>query len=150
MNIISLHFEKEIDGKMDEVWEIVRDIYVYPSYMPSVLSVDKYESDGKAYSKWEISARGHILNWTSEDKFSDTAMRYVFEQVEGDFAHLKGCFQVSMIDCVKSSLSFEIEFDIGIPVLANTLHPILRDVLLENLEEIASSVQKRISQWSVS
>jgi len=149
MNEVSLKFEKEIDATPKEIWEIVRDIYAYPSYMPSVSTVDKLELNGTSCSRWEISARGHVVNWTSADCFIDTQMKYSFEQVEGDFYIMHGCFHVSTTEKGSSNLSFEIIFDIGIPVLAKTLHPILRDVLLENLEEIAACVQDRVCPLAV-
>lgn len=144
MSTISVRFEKVVKGRAGEVWNILSNIYGYPDYMPSVLSVEKCEIDGIGCSKWEISARGHIVNWISRDDFADSAMRYKFKQVEGDFAYFCGHWQVTVIDEETSRLSFAIDFDIGIPVLADTLHPILRDVLTENLEEIASCIQKQL------
>jgi ribosome-associated toxin RatA of RatAB toxin-antitoxin module len=145
MNEVSLTFEKEINATVEAIWEIVRDIYAYPSYMPSVSYVEKLELNGNPCSKWEISARGHIVNWTSIDNFNDAQMRYGFEQVEGDFSIMNGFFQVSKTAQGASKLSCEFIFDIGIPVMAKTLHPIFRDVLLENLAEIASCVENRVS-----
>jgi ribosome-associated toxin RatA of RatAB toxin-antitoxin module len=140
----TVHFRRlhEVEGDPDRVWALLSDIGRYPEHMSSVRSVELTRSDGARFSRWRVSARGHLLDWMARDEFDDGLRRYSFSLVEGDFEVLEGTWSV-LAGKTACTLHFDMAFDIGIPVLSNTLHPVLEEVLSENVAEIARSIRER-------
>lgn len=134
-----------VSGEAASVWKLLIDLESYPAHMSSVQSVSLSHTDGHQVSRWRISARGHLLDWTAYDRLDHAHRRYSFQLIEGDFDVLDGVWSV-----VKEKdgcrLHFDMTFDIGIPVLANTLNPVLEEVLSENINEIAASIASRSSK----
>jgi ribosome-associated toxin RatA of RatAB toxin-antitoxin module len=142
MTVVKFKRSFPIDGEASITWKLLMDIESYPSWMSSVQSVAISVSQGRQVSHWRVSARGHLLDWTAQDHFDHSGMFYRFSLIEGDFDILEGIW--SVVDAEKGcQLEFEMAFDIGIPVLANTLNPILEEVLSDNISEIAANIAAR-------
>lgn len=94
----------------------------------------QYMDDGLLQSDWEVNFRSGILRWSEIDRFDDVAKRIDFSQVEGDFEHFSGSWQV--LDEDATIVRFDGRFDMGIPSLAQIIDPIAERTLIENIERI--------------
>lgn len=142
--------ELRVPAAPDATWKVVSDIDSYPQYMSDVRSVD-IETDATGSvrrSNWSVSLRGSILEWTERDVFDEDARRIEFEQVDGDLARFAGYWQILPVadrpDA--SDVRFFVDFDIGIPLLADMLNPIAETSLRDNALRMLAAVQDRTSQ----
>lgn len=106
----------------------------YPELAPHVQSTTVHEAypapDGS--SSWELHFRSGLLRWTERERFLRDELRLTFEQTEGDFDSFTGTWVLTQ-DGADTALSFEADFDFGIPSLEGILDPIAERVIKETV-----------------
>jgi ribosome-associated toxin RatA of RatAB toxin-antitoxin module len=90
-------------------------------------------------SRWEVTFRSGILQWTEQDTFDSVAHTIRFEQTEGDIDHFAGVWPVNDTrdGC---HVHFSAEFDLGIPDMGPTLEPVAERGLRENIQTIVAGL----------
>lgn len=132
---------KEVDP--NAVWDIARNLLAYPSFMDQVLSVEPYavgpERNG---TSWVVLFNGNELRWIEEDHYFESERRMTFHQIEGDLAEWRGSFSVI---CENGTTvgRYEVEFDLGIPALADVLHPLGERAIRANCEQMLGEMEAR-------
>ncbi len=115
-------------GRYPAVVEVVRSVLVHPAS-----DQDRLTSD------WEVYFRNGILRWTELDVFDRVGLRIEFEQLHGDFEVFRGSWKVipAASGCI---VTFDAEFDFGIPSLAGILDPIAGRVLTETIADVVTGL----------
>ena len=105
------------------VWDVLCDFSAFPRTMADVVAVDCMPRAGdRMRSSWRVLLNGSELTWTEDEEFID-GHEIRFNQVEGDLEVWKGTWLITPVgDDVLVSLN--VEFDLGIPSLAEMLNPI--------------------------
>ena len=160
----TVEVQLRISAAPESTWKIVSDIDSYPQYMSDVRSdIDSYpqymsdvrsvttETDAAGSvrrSNWSVSLRGSILEWTERDHFDDETMRIEFEQVDGDLDRFAGYWQIVPVadQPDASDVRFFVDFDIGIPLLADMLNPVAETSLRNNALRMLAAVQERTTE----
>lgn len=125
------------------VWRTIRDIESYPSHMDHVLSIEVLEDCGSVRrAKWEVLLRGSVLRWEERGVIDDDQHRITFCQVHGDLSHFEGSWELVPAP-EHVDVKLVIEFEIGIPLLADMLNPVARRSLLENLNSMLDDIEAR-------
>ncbi len=120
----------------ESVLRLVTDFERWPAASDSVRSVEvERQSDGSEISQWEVVFREGLLRWSERDWIDLGANRAVFELIEGDPHLFNGVWLVEPDDA-GSTLTFDAEFDLGMPSLAHVLDPIA----VEAVEDAIGSV----------
>lgn len=134
-----------------DVWPILSDFARYPDFMTDVLEVTVSPEQAEyVTSTWRVLINGSELTWTEQDWLT-TDQRIKFEQTDGDLEVWHGEWLLTKrADGLYVDLN--VTFDLGIPSLAEVLHPIgerairanniqmldgIRDQLLARLEQRA-------------
>lgn len=131
MSIERVTVDRVMTASADTVWRRIQDVEKYSTYTESVRSVVVTDRQGTTrISDWEVYLRGSILKWTERAEVSDADMTMSFTQITGDLSHLSGTWSVVAKPAVRARL--EIEFEIGIPLLARMLTPVAATALREN------------------
>jgi ribosome-associated toxin RatA of RatAB toxin-antitoxin module len=86
-------------------------------------------------SSWEVKLRNGILRWTEHDEFDPDKLSVTFHQVDGDLAMLEGSWRIRESDG-GAELSFNAQFDLGLPGLEDFLEPVAQKALEENIREL--------------
>jgi ribosome-associated toxin RatA of RatAB toxin-antitoxin module len=115
-------------GRYPAMVDVVKSVYVHPSSDQTELTSD-----------WEVYFRNGILRWTERDVFDRPGLGIAFEQLYGDFEVFCGSWQVVQVadGCV---VTFDAEFDFGIPSLASILDPIAARVLTETIAKVVAGL----------
>jgi len=131
-----------IQAPIDEVWRAVKDIESYPTYMDNVkdVRVEAEQMHGERVSTWSVLLKGSVLEWTERERVDDAAYRIEFDQIDGDLDVFTGHWQLTEIaDGVEAVLL--VDFEIGIPLLADMLNPVAARALHDNSEQMLLEIR---------
>ncbi|MEU6483259.1 SRPBCC family protein [Streptomyces sp. NPDC046887] len=124
-----LHEVHRGGGSADQLWKALLDIEAYPSYMAGVNEVGiTGEKDDIRSSSWVVELKGSEMEWDQEDVVDTGRRRVEFRQTEGDLASYEGYWQV-VEDGEGTGLELFVEFDIGLPLVAEMIHPAVAKAL---------------------
>jgi ribosome-associated toxin RatA of RatAB toxin-antitoxin module len=124
------------DERPDEVLRKVTDFARWPEASESVRSVTVEEQpDGSEITQWEVTFHQGLLRWSERDRIVPEERRATFDLIEGDPHVFEGEWAVE-VDGSASVLSFDADFDLGMPSLSHVLDPIA----VEAVEDAIASV----------
>lgn len=132
----------KMSASADQIWAIVKDVQTYPQFMQNVRSVRVAAGATKSLrvSEWSVDLDGSILEWTEIEHIDEAARRITFEQLDGDLQEMRGVWSVVAEPDGGSRAELSVDFEIGIPILADMLNPVagaaLKDNALAMLREI--------------
>src|SRR5690242_18902055 len=124
----SLSLEMDIRSSIDRVWDAVLDIERYPAVMDNVrwVEVRGMEGDSVRHSAWSIILKGSILEWEETDHIVRDGYEIVFAQTAGDLEVFDGKWSLTVLEPELTKVTFDVEFEIGIPLLADMLNPVAK------------------------
>jgi ribosome-associated toxin RatA of RatAB toxin-antitoxin module len=136
-----------IDAPIQTVWETVIDVEKYQDTMDTVRSVRIVEQrdDRVRRAAWSVLLKGSILEWEEEEHLDPEAHRIGFRQLSGDLEHFDGRWALDEIGPERTTVLFEVVFEIGIPLLAEMLNPVAQRSLQENCTEMLRGIERRSS-----
>lgn len=133
-----------IKGSGKQIFDIVKDMASYPSFMKDVVSVDILEV-GENYdvSHWVTNADGRRIVWTERDDFYPAELKIVYKQTEGDLKKMEG--EWNILPCEDGcEVVLGVDFEFGIPMIAGMLNPILKKKVRENSENMLAAIKAQI------
>jgi ribosome-associated toxin RatA of RatAB toxin-antitoxin module len=134
-----------IDAPVDEAWRAVTRLEDYADFMDNVESVTvRGEEGGQRVSSWSVLLKGSILEWEETDELDEANRVMTFHQLSGDLDEFTGSWRVEEVDGGASLVSFSVDFEIGIPLLADMLNPVAAKALRENSEQMLRAIEQRI------
>ncbi|KUO12320.1 type II toxin-antitoxin system RatA family toxin [Streptomyces sp. DSM 15324] len=133
-----------------EAWTAVTRLEDYAAYMENVESVTVIgETDtGARTSEWSVLLKGSVLEWIEADTLDHDARVMSFDQVSGDLDVFNGYWRVEDTGDDTSVVTFVVDFEIGIPLLADMLNPVATKALRENAEHMLHAIERRITAVS--
>lgn len=135
-------------ASLERIWEHASRLTDYPRFMDQVLEVSEIGIDGvDRATSWVVLLNGNELRWIEEDLYDHEGRRLSFRQIDGDLAEWRGSFEARN-DGDAVVARYDVEFDLGVPALADVLHPLgevaIRSNCAQMLEELdAQSRQLR-------
>ncbi|MFF3850480.1 type II toxin-antitoxin system RatA family toxin [Streptomyces sp. NPDC002328] len=131
-----LHTTRRGAGTPEQVWKVLRDIEAFPDFMEGVNEVTVTGEDGdRRTSSWIVELKGSEMEWDQEDVLDPERRRWEFRQTEGDLAHYQGYWQIHE-DEAGTALELSVEFDIGLPMVEEMIHPAVAKALEGYQQEI--------------
>ncbi|AXG81614.1 type II toxin-antitoxin system RatA family toxin [Streptomyces paludis] len=113
----------------EQVWKVLLDSEAFPAFMEGVSEVTVIDRDGeRSGSSWVVELKGSEMEWDQEDVLDHAGRRWEFRQTEGDLAQYEGHWQVSE-DPGGAALELKVEFDVGLPMMAEMIHPAVAKAL---------------------
>jgi ribosome-associated toxin RatA of RatAB toxin-antitoxin module len=140
--------ELSIAAPPEAIWAAVIDVESYPDSMENVRSVQIVRETGPSTrtTAWSVHLKGSVLEWTEEERIDNDALRVSFQQVSGDFADFSGYWKVRSADAGRTSVvTLNVDFEIGIPLLADMLNPVAAAALRENSQQMLAALAQRLS-----
>lgn len=114
-----------------EAWNRLIDFQNYSNFMDSVKNVVVRDTDEDGcISEWTVIFNDCELVWTEKDEFHPES-KITFNQIDGDIEKWQGYWLITENE-TGCTITLHISFDIGIPSLADLLHPIGSKVIKEN------------------
>ncbi|MBT0770046.1 SRPBCC family protein [Kineosporia sp. J2-2] len=129
-----------------EAWAAVIDVEGYAACMDNVRSVRLVEklTGERRLIAWSTFLKGSILEWTEEELLDHDAHRIVFHQTSGDLERFSGYWQVAPVGGGGSVITLYVDFEIGIPLLADMLNPVAVTALRENALQMLAGIERRL------
>ncbi|SJZ88732.1 type II toxin-antitoxin system RatA family toxin [Selenihalanaerobacter shriftii] len=135
-----------INGSVEEVYEIAKEMERYPQFMEDVISVDVINrEENTTITAWVTDIDGKKIVWKERDIFDFDNKVIHYEQIEGDLKEFTGEWRFTPInDATKVVLTVDFEF--GIPMIAPLLNPVLKKKVISNSEAMLSAIKSEIER----
>lgn len=129
----------------EQVWQELVDCESFPGYMDVIRKVAILSSSGNSrVIAWSVLLKGSVLEWTETDELDHENFTIRFEQQDGDLERFEGIWQVRPSP-EGSSVLLDLEFSIGIPLLADMLNPVAAKALVDHSTSMIRQMDERLS-----
>jgi ribosome-associated toxin RatA of RatAB toxin-antitoxin module len=131
--------------RKEKAWDIISDYTRYPAIMDNIDKVEITERSGEeGVSKWYITVEEAPLYWVEKDSFNKRDYEIVFKSIEGDFDNINGRWRISDNGDDGIAVHFEIQYNLGIPVIEEVLGHILKEKMKTNIDKMMAAVRKEL------
>ena len=139
------HVEVQIDvaAPAAAVYALAKEQERFPEFMPDVETVTVLERHpGYIVTRWKTLVEDAPIEWTEEDRFDDAALRIDYALTEGDLDTFEGAWTfVEAAGLTRVTLS--VEYDFGVPTLAELIGPTLEKKVRENSEMMLAALKRQ-------
>ncbi|MBV8424044.1 MAG: aromatase/cyclase [Candidatus Eremiobacteraeota bacterium] len=126
-----------------DVYELAKDQERFPQFMPDVESVTVLERrDDVIITRWKTLVEEAPIEWTEEDRFDDARTRIDYKLIEGDLDKFEGSWTFDDTGDGTTRVVLGVEYDFGVPTLAELIGPTLQRKVQENSEMMLSALKR--------
>ncbi|MGC8863631.1 MAG: type II toxin-antitoxin system RatA family toxin [Armatimonadota bacterium] len=138
----------EINGPIDKVYALAKDVESFPEFMPDVKSVTVLErsDDGRrTVTEWVgiVKEFRTTVRWTEEDIWDDDAHTCTFKLVKGDYSRYSGRWTFTDLGG-RTRFDSEIDFEYDIPLVGPLIKGIVAKKMKENVDNILAAIKTRV------
>ena len=124
------------------VYDLAKDQERFPEFMPDVELVTVLERDGaRTVSRWKTLVEDAPIEWIEEDVFDDATLRVDYKLLEGDLDTFEGAWTFEERDG-ETHVTLGVEYDFGVPTLAELIGPTLHKKVRENSEMMLAALKR--------
>jgi coenzyme Q-binding protein COQ10 len=124
------------------VYELAKEQERFPEFMPDVESITIVERrPNGVLSHWKTLVEEAPIEWTEEDVFDDAALRIDYRLTEGDLDTFQGSWTFIESEG-KTKVVLGVEYDFGVPTLAELIGPTLEKKVRENSEMMLAALKR--------
>ena len=132
----------EIAAPARTVYELAKEQERFPEFMPDVESVTVLERHpDHIVTKWKTLVEEAPIEWVEIDRFDDTACRIDYRLTEGDLDKFEGAWTFTESGSV-TKVVLTVDYDFGVPVLAELIGPTLQRKVMENSEMMLAALKR--------
>jgi coenzyme Q-binding protein COQ10 len=132
-----------IDAPARRVYELAKEQERFPEFMPDVESVTILQRNaGGVVSRWKTLVEEAPIEWTEEDRFDDAGLRIEYKLIEGDLDKFEGSWTFEHREGATHVL-LGVEYDFGVPTLAQLIGPTLEKKVRENSEMMLAALKRQ-------
>lgn len=138
-----------INGDIESVYRLARDMEGYPRFMRDVDSVKVVEqSADETVTEWVTNVDGTPFLWSERDHFDDRNHRITYELIEGDLEKFEGEWTFVTTDG-GTRVTLTVDYDFGIPELTKLIGPTLEQKVGENSEMMLDGMKREVEGLKV-
>lgn len=139
--------DQDIRAPIERVWDTLLDIESYEESMETVRWARLVGGDDERArrAEWSVLLKGSILEWEEEEQLDHEAHKVVFKQLRGDLEFFDGYWMLEEVGPNETRAHFEVEFEIGIPMLAEMLNPVAQRSLEENCAQMLRDFERSVA-----
>jgi coenzyme Q-binding protein COQ10 len=131
----------EIDAAARDVYELAKDQERFPEFMPDVESVTVLERHpDRVVTRWKTLVEDAPIEWTEEDRFDDARTTITYRLLEGDLDVFEGTWTFEERNG-RAYVHLTVEYDFGVPTLAELIGPTLQRKVQENSEMMLAGLR---------
>ena len=132
-----------VDAPARDVYELAKDQERFPDFMPDVESVKVVErAADRIVSRWKTLVEEAPIEWTEEDVFDDDGLCVRYKLLEGDLDKFEGTWRFVDGDG-RTNVTLVVEYDFGVPTLAELIGPTLHKKVKENAEMMLAGLKRQ-------
>jgi coenzyme Q-binding protein COQ10 len=130
-----------VDAPPRDVYELAKEQERFPQFMPDVESVTVLERHpDRVLTKWKTLVEEAPIEWIEEDRFDDAGVRIAYALLEGDLDTFEGVWTFVDEDG-RTRVTLTVEYDFGVPTLAELIGPTLEKKVRENAEMMLAGLK---------
>lgn len=138
----------EINGPLDEVYALAKNIEAFPEFMPDVKSVtvkERNEDGTRTLVDWVgiVKEFKTTIKWTEEDIWDDTAHTCTFDMVKGDYSKYNGKWAFTDLGG-RTRFDSEIEVEYDVPLVGALIKGLIAKKMKENVDNMLSAIKQRV------
>lgn len=123
------------------VYELAKEQERFPEFMPDVETVVVLERHAdRVVTRWKTLVEDAPIEWTENDRFDDAALRIDYALIEGDLDTFEGAWTFEQRSGV-THVVLTVEYDFGVPTLAELIGPTLEKKVRENSEMMLAALK---------
>jgi coenzyme Q-binding protein COQ10 len=132
-----------IDAPAREVYALAKEQERFPDFMPDVETVVVLERHADyIVTRWKTLVEDAPIEWTEEDRFDDAVPRIDYKLIEGDLDTFEGAWTFD--ECAGATfVRLTVEYDFGVPTLAELIGPTLAKKVRENCEMMLAALKSQ-------
>ncbi|MBN2037234.1 MAG: SRPBCC family protein [Chitinispirillaceae bacterium] len=131
--------------RKEKAWNIISDYARYSAIMDNVDKVEIAERSGdEGISRWYVTVEEAPLYWVEKDHFNSRGFEITFKSIEGDFDNINGRWHIQDSAGDGIAIRFEIQYNLGIPVIEEVLGHILKEKMKTNIDKMMAAVRKEL------
>ena len=132
-----------VEAEPRSVYELAKEQERFPDFMPDVESVTIVERGGnRMVTRWKTLVEDAPIEWTEEDLFDDDALRVDYRLIEGDLDTFEGAWTFVADGPNRTVVTLGVEYDFGVPTLAELIGPTLHRKVRENSEMMLAALKR--------
>ena len=140
----------EINGPVDEVYRLAKDVESFPQFMPDLKSVRVVEAsaDGsRTVTEWVgiVKEFRTTIKWTEEDIWDDEVHTCVFNLVKGDYSRYSGEWRFTDLGG-RTRFDSEIEVEYDVPLIGPLIKGIIAKKMKENVDNMLGAIKQRVER----
>ena len=133
-----------VDAPARDVYELAKEQERFPQFMPDVETVTVLERHaGYIVTRWKTLVEDAPIEWTEEDRFDDGNVRIDYKLIEGDLDTFEGAWTFDEHDG-RTTVTLSVEYDFGVPTLAELIGPTLAKKVKENSEMMLAGLKREV------
>lgn len=131
----------DIAAPAASVYELAKEQDRFPEFMPDVETVVVLERHpGHVITRWKTLVEDAPIEWTEKDVFDDANLRIDYELIEGDLDTFQGAWTFTESGGT-TRVVLGVEYDFGVPTLAELIGPTLEKKVRENSEMMLAALK---------
>jgi coenzyme Q-binding protein COQ10 len=133
-----------VDAPARAVYELAKEQERFPQFMPDVETVTVLERHADyIVTRWKTLVEDAPIEWTEEDRFDDAGIRIDYKLIEGDLDTFEGAWTFVESDG-QTLVTLGVEYDFGVPTLAELIGPTLAKKVKENSEMMLAALKSEV------
>ncbi|HEV3086559.1 MAG TPA: aromatase/cyclase [Candidatus Elarobacter sp.] len=131
----------EVAAPAATVYELAKEQERFPEFMPDVETVVVLERHpDRVITRWKTLVEDAPIEWTEEDRFDDERLRIDYALIEGDLDTFEGAWTFEQ-DGLTTRVVLGVDYDFGVPTLAELIGPTLEKKVRENSEMMLAALK---------
>ncbi|MGQ9454351.1 MAG: type II toxin-antitoxin system RatA family toxin [Armatimonadota bacterium] len=142
----------EIEGPVEQVYQLARDIESFPKFMPDLKSVRiiEHSEDGRrVISEWTgiVKEFKTTIKWIEEDIWDDEQHTCEFSLVKGDYSKYEGRWKFTDLGG-RTRFDSEIEVEYDVPLVGPLIKNLIAKKMKENVDNMLVAIKQRVEKAS--
>lgn len=138
----------EINGPLEQVFALAKNIEAFPEFMPdlkSVKVVERSEDGSRIVSDWVGTVKEFKLTvkWTEEDIWDAAAGTCTFTLVKGDYSKYSGFWKFTDLGG-KTRFDSEIDVEYDVPLIGGLIKGLIAKLMKQNVDSMLEAIKQRV------
>jgi ribosome-associated toxin RatA of RatAB toxin-antitoxin module len=138
----------EINGPIENVFALAKNVESFPEFMPDVKSITVLErsADGlRTVCEWVgiVKEFKTTIKWTEEDIWDDDAHTCVFSLMKGDYSKYSGKWKFTDLGG-RTRFDSEIEVEYDVPLVGALIKGLIARKMKENVDGMLAAIKERV------
>jgi uncharacterized membrane protein len=138
----------EIDGPLERVYALAKDIESFPEFMPdlkSVTIIERSEDGSRITSDWVgiVKEFKTLVKWTEQDIWDDAARTCTFSLVKGDYSKYSGVWTFTDLGG-RTRFDSEIEVEYDVPLIGALIRGLIARKMKDNVDNMLAAIKGKV------